>query len=97
VKIQGNKPPEGQEIKRPDVERTASNAPKERAQAAEKPAVADRINISRASKEAAEIMAAVAKLPDVREEKVRTLQEAIRSGAYTPDARRIAAKMLEEL
>jgi flagellar biosynthesis anti-sigma factor FlgM len=97
VKIQGNRPPESQEIKKPGVERTASNTPKEPAKTAAKPAAGDRINISRASKEAAEIMTAVAKLPDVREEKVRTLQEAIRSGAYTPDARKIAAKMLEEL
>jgi flagellar biosynthesis anti-sigma factor FlgM len=97
VKIQGNRPPEGQEIKRPGVERTAPNAPNERTPAAAKSAAADRINISRSSKEVAEIMAAIAQLPDVREQKVQTLQEAIRSGAYTPDARKIAAKMLEEL
>ena len=97
MKIHGNRPPEGQEISKPGVERVASASPKERAQAAAKPAAADRVNISRTSKEVAEIMAAIAQLPDVREQKVRALQEAIQSGSYTPDARKIAAKMLKEL
>ncbi len=37
------------------------------------------------------------KTPEVRAEKVAALRAAIRLGTYRPDARKIAAKMIEEL
>lgn len=96
MNIQGSKPPESREIKRPEAERPAEAGPKERtAQGQASPE--DRIKLSSAPREVSVLMAAVAKLPDVREEKVRQLQEEIQSGNYKPDVRKIAARMLEEL
>jgi negative regulator of flagellin synthesis FlgM len=98
VKSRDNKPLYKRAPVQPGARRTASKAaPKEQIPETEKHASAEGTGLSRTSKEVADIMAAVAKLPDVREEKVRTLREVIRSGAYTPDARRIAERMLEEL
>jgi flagellar biosynthesis anti-sigma factor FlgM len=98
VKIRDSKSPDGRANNRPGKKGAASSdLLKGRTQESEKHTAADRTCVSPVGKEVADIMAAIAKLPDVREEKIRILREAIRSGAYTPDARRIAEKMLQEL
>lgn len=99
MNIQGNKPPEGQEISRSQVQ-NQKPAPSDQNTAsakAPKGGKADRVDISRAGKEAADLMAAIKQMPDVREDKVREIRESVESGAYTADPRKIAEKLLNEL
>ena len=98
MKIHGNRPPEGQEINlsaqkvsRSEV-KDKSFAPAEKASA-----FSDRVDISGKGKEVAELMAAVSQLPDVRNDKVKTIKEAIDSGRYQVDSIKIAQKLLGEI
>lgn len=43
------------------------------------------------------LVAAVRALPDVRVDKVAAIRQAIESGTYVVDARKIAAKMIDEI
>lgn len=57
----------------------------------------DRIDISLRGKEIASIIASVNNLPDLREEKIQTLKEAVNSGTYRIDPIKVAEKMLSEI
>jgi len=99
MKIQGNKPPEGQEVglnarkvSTPEVKDKTSLSSTAKA----KP-LSDRVDISGKGKEIADLMAAVNKLPDIRNDKVQAIKEAIESGTYSVDSKKIAAKLLEEI
>jgi flagellar biosynthesis anti-sigma factor FlgM len=50
--------------------------------------------LERLAQKAREVVAAA---PEVRAEKVAALKEAIRQGAYRPDARKVALKLIKEL
>lgn len=73
-------------------------------QAAEKPQVEknapqqrdDSVRISSRAKEVQKITAEVKKAPDVREEKVRQMQEQLASGTYNVRGEAVAGKMLKE-
>ncbi len=98
MKIQGNKPPEGQEINlnaqkisKPEVKDKAVSS------AGGPKSFSDKVEISGTGKEVAEIIAAVNQLPDVRTDKVNAIKAAIESGKYQPDSIKIAEKILGEL
>jgi negative regulator of flagellin synthesis FlgM len=99
MKIQGNKSPEGQEISinpqkvvsKPEVKDKMS------APVGKTKPFNDRVEISGTGKEVAEIIAAVNQLPDVRNDKVKAIKEAIDSGKYQMDSIKIAEKILGEL
>lgn len=55
------------------------------------------LDFSRQSEAVAEIMARIEKLPEVREEKVQAIKEAIETGRYAVDPAKVAAKILSEL
>lgn len=103
MKIEGHKPPETQDISRVASQRPAAPEQKdgaaapERAASPDKVASRDRIDISSKGKEIAEFMAAIEKMPEVREEKIQAIQEAIRSGKYEADPRKIAEGILRDL
>jgi len=59
--------------------------------------LSDTISISEESKLFATAKAALDRLPDVREEKVRALSQLIQAGKYSPSAEKIAEKMLSDL
>lgn len=99
MKIQGNKPPEGQEISH-NAQKIARTDNKEKAAApvSENPRPSgDRVDISGKGKEIADLMATIQQMPDVRNDKVQALKEAIESGNYHIDTKKIAQKLLEEL
>jgi len=99
MKIQGNKPPEGQEISL-NAQKIAKTDGKEKAAApvsANPRPSGDRVDISGKGKEIAELMAAIQQMPDIRNDKVKAMKEAIESGSYHPDTKKIAQKLLEEL
>ncbi len=95
MKIQGNKPPDGIEInistqKIIQTQRTTkTNKP-------DKTLLPDRVRISEQGKKIAELMSAIDQLPEIREEKIREIKEAIESGTYQIDPHKIAQKLLEE-
>jgi negative regulator of flagellin synthesis FlgM len=99
MKIQGNKPPEGQEISL-NTQKIAKTDGKDKAAApvSENPRPSgDRVDISGKGKEIAELMAVIQQMPDVRNDKVKAVKEAIESGNYHIDTKKIAQKLLEEL
>jgi negative regulator of flagellin synthesis FlgM len=97
MKIQGNKPPEGQEISL-NAQKIAKADGKDKASAPDKArALNDKVEISGKGKEIAELMATVNQLPDVRTDKVEAVKKAIESGTYKIDSRKIAQKFLEEI
>ncbi len=99
MNIQGNKPPDGQEVSRAQAQNSKPVQPERRPEpaAAPKEARKDRVEISRAGKEVAELKAAIENMPEVRAEKVKEIQKAVESGSYTVDPARIAEKLLNEL
>jgi negative regulator of flagellin synthesis FlgM len=99
MKIQGNKPPEGQEISL-NTQKIAKTDGKGKpaAPVSENPRPSgDRVDISGKGKEIAELMAVIQQMPDVRNDKVKAVKEAIESGNYHLDTKKIAQKILEEL
>jgi len=99
MKIQGNKPPEGQEISL-NSQKIARTDGKDKTAAPvadnQRPS-GDRVDISGKGKEIAELMSAIQQMPDVRTDRVNALKEAIESGNYHIDTKKLAQKMLEEL
>lgn len=64
-------------------------------QAAEEAAIAqDGLAVSPFAREMANISAEMAKVPDVREDKVRDLKRRIEEGTYNPDLNAVAARLI---
>lgn len=57
----------------------------------------DRISLSGQAKEISELKAAINELPDIRTDKVDAVKQAIDTGTYNIDPKKIAAKILEEI
>jgi negative regulator of flagellin synthesis FlgM len=99
MKVQGSKPLKGQEItvniqKTPKATGTEG---KEQVQRTNKQSTLDRVDISRQGKEVASLMASINSLPELREDKVQQVKEAINSGTYKIDPMKVAEKMLSEI
>src|SRR5919202_6039053 len=77
----------------------AKTAPSQRSradQAAKSPASAEHPESSRKAKAMRRAAQVLAHTPDIREAKVRALQQAVESGTYNVTAEQIAEKMLNE-
>lgn len=61
------------------------------------PQGADRVEVSSTAREFAALREAALGAPEVRRTLVESLRQKIESGAYEPEARAVAARMLEEL
>lgn len=99
MKIQGRKPPEGQEINisTSKAQRLTGTEGKARSSVPQGQRPIDRIDISSRGKEVASLMTSIGSLPEVREEKVQALKEAIEAGTYKIDPIKVAEKMLSEI
>ncbi|MFA5072290.1 MAG: flagellar biosynthesis anti-sigma factor FlgM [Nitrospirota bacterium] len=95
MKIYGNMP-NGQEINR-IAQNNGNPEPVEKPVSAPAKIQSDTINISDKGKEVAELLSSINELPEVREQKIQEIQQALASGTYTVDPRKIAQKMLNEL
>ena len=96
MKIYGNKPPEGGNGNF-DVKNVSKAAQKDQAPGVEKTRPADKVEISGEGKKAAELMAVINQMPDVRNDKVNAIKASIESGTYTVDPSKIAQKLLKEI
>jgi len=98
MKIESNKPPEGPAARIAQNVRNAQGpaAPDKTASTA-KTGPADKVDISGKSRELADITAAVAQLPEVRDARVLEIKKAVDSGSYTVDPRKVAEKILKDL
>lgn len=96
MKIYGNKPPENQEAYLKPVKADQGNAAAEKA-SAERTSASDRVNLSGKAKEIAELKGLINQLPDVRAEKIQTIEKAITNGTYKADSLKIAGKIIDEL
>ena len=101
MKINGNKPPQsrGPERAAPNTKNIASTDGAEKAAPASKtgPAPANKVELSGKSKELAAIVAAVNQLPEIREEKVQEVKQAVDNGTYKIDPRKVAEGILKEM
>ncbi len=99
MKIQGRRPDEAQELNLSvqRAQKATGTEGKDKVTSTERQRQADRIDISQKGKEVASIIASLNSLPDVREEKVQSIKEAINSGTYKVDAIKVAEKMLSEI
>ena len=91
MKIDLGKPPEKSDAVKP--RKTGNN---EKTSAVARKAVADKVNLSGAAREIAEIMSSVKAIPDVRKDKVAEVKNQIDSGSYVTDAYKIAGKIIDE-
>lgn len=97
MKIQGNKPAEGQEISI-NAQRTGKVDVKEKLNQPEKiKSTNDRVDISGKGKEIAELMAQINELPDIRTDKVNAIKKTVEAGNYKIDPMKIAEKFLDEI
>jgi negative regulator of flagellin synthesis FlgM len=95
MKINNNKPPENQDlvIKSKDINRIdTKNRVTEK-----KNGLVDRVDISGAGRDIAALMNEINRLPDIREDKVKAIKEAIEANNYNIDVKKIAEKILREL
>lgn len=99
MKIQGRKPPEAHElnISTQKAQKVAGAEEKGKVVSSQRQQQIDRIDISQKGKEVASLISSINNLPDVREEKVQTLKEAVNAGTYRVDAIKVAEKMLSEI
>lgn len=99
MKIQGRKPPEANEVNlsTQKAQKLTGAGGKDRVTASHRKQDIDKIDISQKGKEIASIITSVNSLPDVREEKVQALKEAVNAGTYRVDPIKVAEKMLSEI
>jgi flagellar biosynthesis anti-sigma factor FlgM len=96
MRIHSNNPPDGQApyCAIQDNWRVSGMDERERAVAASKNNTEDKMDVSGKRWEIASIMAAINRLPDVRDSMVQEIKQSIEAGIYTIDPRKIAEKMI---
>ena len=62
-----------------------------------RPPEGQEINRSAQKKEVAELMSTINRMPEVRADRIKAIQESLISGVYSVDPRRIAEKILNEI
>jgi len=99
MKITNQQPVENQGGNRTiqNIQKTAGTETAVKTASAVKTAPAEKVDISSRSRDIADLMSQVNQLPDVRAQKTREIKQAVDSGTYTIDPRRIAEKLLKEL
>jgi len=96
MKIHGNKPPDGQEINL-SAQKVSQTHAQDKTAKSEKTKSVDKVEISRHGKQVAELMLATEQSPAIREDKIKAMKEALKSGNYPVDSSKIAQKLLDEL
>ncbi len=80
----------------PHRAKTAPPQPRRAGEASKPPASADRPDLSPKAKAIRRAAQVLAHIPDIRDAKVRGLQQAVQSGTYNVTPEQIAEKMLKE-
>jgi len=96
MKIQGNRPPEKQDITS-QVQNVGKQGQAGGKGSVEQVSKADRVDLSGKAKEMAELRNVIDQLPEIRTDKVQSIEKAINDGTYKIDAKKIANKMVDEL
>ncbi len=98
MKIQGSKPPGGEDINNVKVQKPDKNQASEKANLAGKQAgTKDKVSLSGRAKEISDLNNLLNQLPEIRTEKVEAIKKAIEAGAYNVDSLKVAEKILEEI
>lgn len=94
MKVNNNKPLENQDsiIKIKDIRADVKGKV-----VGKKNELIDRVDISGAGRDIAALMNEISKLPDVRTDKIKAIKEAIETGNYNIDVKKIAEKIISEL
>jgi len=97
MKIDGNSPVERKDLHSGVHEVNKHQDTKKKNDVEKADAEKDKISLSGKAKEISEFKTAIDQLPDVRTDRVDAVKQAIDTGTYNIDARKIAQKILEEL
>lgn len=99
MEIRGNKHLSNQQASNLNAQKTAE-AGKTTAKdkkSAEDVKFKDRIDISNRGKEVSELISAINKLPETRDDRINELKKAIETGNYNENTLKVAEKILNEL
>lgn len=102
MEIRVNKHLTGQEInnlstqKASEADRTAAKDKKDK-KSVDTVKSNDKIDISSRGKEVSELIAAIKKLPETRDDRINELKKAIETGNYNENTLKVAEKILAEL
>ena len=78
----------------PGAQKVSRTEVKDKVPEQEKTGSTDKVDISQKAKE---LLAAINQLPEIREDKVRAVNEAIEAGKYNVNPMKLAEKILKEL
>jgi flagellar biosynthesis anti-sigma factor FlgM len=97
MKIQGNRPPETQEMQlrtsKLDKPETAAASTQGTANAGS----ADTVQISNRTKEIEDLKQVINQMPEIRTDKVDALQKSVQAGTYQVNSLNVAGRILEEV
>lgn len=96
MKIYNNKNPQLQDLAQ-NIQKINKAEPKGVSHTSKTLSPTDRIDISNRAKEIAELKSAIDRLPDVRSEKVSAIKNAIETGSYVVDPKKIVESLLKEI
>lgn len=96
MKIQGNRPPEKQDMAS-QLQNVGKQAQASGRGSVEQMSKTDRVDLSGKAKEMAVMKNTIDQLPEIRTDKVRSIEKAVNNGTYKIDAQKIANKMIDEL
>jgi negative regulator of flagellin synthesis FlgM len=97
MKIQGNRPPETQEMQLRTPKVGNQETPPSAAQGTAKGSSGDTVQISGRTKEMEELKQVINQMPEIRTEKVNELQQSIEAGTYQVNSLNVAGRILEEI
>lgn len=94
MKVNGNKPLENQDsiIKIKEIRTDVKGKVIEK-----KNELIDKVDISGTGRDIAALMNEINKLPDVRTDRIKAIKEAIETGNYNIDVKKVAEKIISEL
>jgi negative regulator of flagellin synthesis FlgM len=94
MKVNNNKPVENQDsiIKIRDIRTDIKGKVVEK-----RNELIDKVDISGTGRDIAALMNEINKLPDIRTDRIRAIKEAINTGNYNIDVKKIAEKIISEL
>jgi negative regulator of flagellin synthesis FlgM len=95
MKIHENKPLDGIEINL-STQKISQTQKTTKTNKPDRSLPSDKVRISEQGKKIAELMSMIDQFPEIRNEKIKEIKEAIESGTYQIDPHKIAQKLIEE-
>jgi flagellar biosynthesis anti-sigma factor FlgM len=96
MKIEGNRPPENQEISLRSQKLGKPEGTPAPTDGQLQTKTSDQVQLSGRAGEIGQLMSIIQQMPDIRTEKVEAVKKSIQEGTYKVDAFGIAGKILEE-